>query len=415
MPIPRDPRLDSTLALLREGYEFIPARARRYGTDLFEARLMLQPTVCMTGAEAASVFYADGRFTRSRALPPSALTLLQDQRSVAVLDGRAHRHRKEMFLKLMAPGRFDELVELAAAEWRSAADRWGRRDVVVLHEAAQEILCRAACTWAGVPLGESGVRQRTDEFAAMIDGSGAAGPRQLRGQALRRRTERWLRRMVERARSGELDFPPGSAAHAIVWHRDEAGEVLDARVAAVELINVLRPIVAVANYVTFAGLALHEHPEAAERVRAGGTAEVEQFVNEVRRLSPFFPFVAGRVATPFEWRGHDFRPGLLVLLDLYGTNRDPRVWNDADDFRPERFDGRDDDPFAPIPQGGGDPRVTHRCPGEWITVALTAGSVRFLASEITYEVPDQDLHVDLSRMPTVPASGFVIRRVRPAG
>ena len=121
VPIPRDPTPDCTLALLREGYEFIRHRAERYSTDAFAARLMLQPTVCMTGAEAASVFYADGRLSRSRALPRSALTLLQDERSVAVLDGRAHRHRKRMFLQLLAPGSFDRLVDLAEAEWRGAA------------------------------------------------------------------------------------------------------------------------------------------------------------------------------------------------------------------------------------------------------------------------------------------------------
>ena len=147
-------------------------------------------------------------------------------------------------------------------------------------------------------------------------------------------------------------------------------------------------------------------------MRAGGAPELECFVQEVRRTTPFFPFVAGRVALPFEWRGHDFSRGLLVLLDIYGTNRDPRVWEDADAFSPERFDGWTGDPFVPIPQGGGDPTVTHRCPGEWITAALTESAVRFLTGAITYDVPEQDLHVALSRMPARPASGFVIRRVR---
>jgi hypothetical protein len=43
---------DRTLALLSEGYSFIPERCRRLGTDVFETRIMLTKVVCMTGEEA---------------------------------------------------------------------------------------------------------------------------------------------------------------------------------------------------------------------------------------------------------------------------------------------------------------------------------------------------------------------------
>lgn len=62
-PIPRDPGFDGTLALLAEGYPFISTRCRRYGSDLFETRLMLRKVVCMTGPKAAQTCYVPGRFT----------------------------------------------------------------------------------------------------------------------------------------------------------------------------------------------------------------------------------------------------------------------------------------------------------------------------------------------------------------
>lgn len=43
--MPRDQALDSTIALLNEGYAFIPNRCRRYQTDIFETRLLLQKTI----------------------------------------------------------------------------------------------------------------------------------------------------------------------------------------------------------------------------------------------------------------------------------------------------------------------------------------------------------------------------------
>ncbi|MGH2946921.1 MAG: cytochrome P450 [Solirubrobacteraceae bacterium] len=107
-----------------------------------------------------------------------------------------------------------------------------------------------------------------------------------------------------------------------------------------------------------------------------------------------------------------FPRGRRVLLDVCGTNRDARHWDDPDQFRPERFRDWQGDPFTLIPQGGGDHRTGHRCRGEWVTIALTKATVEFLTSSIAYDVPAQDLRVRLSRIPAIPQSGFVIRHVR---
>ena len=48
-----------------------------------------------------------------------------------------------------------------------------------------------------------------------------------------------------------------------------------------------------------------------------------------------------------------------------------------------------------------------------VTVELTKSALRLLASEVAYEVPPQDLTIDLARMPTLPASGFVMEGLRP--
>ena len=40
-------------------------------------------------------------------------------------------------------------------------------------------------------------------------------------------------------------------------------------------------------------------------------------------------------------------------------------------------------------------------------------AVRLLTTEVRYDVPDQDLSIDLSRMPAQPKSRFVIRNARP--
>jgi fatty-acid peroxygenase len=86
-----------------------------------------------------------------------------------------------MFMSLMSPEGLQQLVDTTATQWRAHVKRWGNmKEVVLLHE-VEEMLCRASCGWAGVPLSEAGSKQRTHEFAAMLEGAGSAGPRNWRG------------------------------------------------------------------------------------------------------------------------------------------------------------------------------------------------------------------------------------------
>src|SRR3546814_1441299 len=89
-----------------------------------------------------------------------------------------------------------------------------------------------------------------------------------------------------------------------------------------ELINVLRPTVAVAWYVTFAALALHQYPECRQRIAAAQEGYLECFVQEVRRFYPFFPVVAARTRHEFEWKGYRLPGRTRVFLDFYGTDHD---------------------------------------------------------------------------------------------
>ena len=415
-PIPCDPAPDSSIALLREGYGFIPTRCRRYGSDLFETRLMLQRAVCMTGADAARQFYRPDQFTRRGGMPQSTFALIQDNGSVMAMDGEAHRWRKAMFLSLVQPEALRRLADATAAEWRARIRLWPGMAEVTMLEEAQLALCAAVCAWAGLALDANQVRRRTREFAAMVDGTGSVGPRNWRGHWMRSGTERWMRNLIRRIRSGEVAVAENSAAEVVAQHRDRAGRPLDVRVAAVELINVLRATVANARYVVFGALALHEHPQCRETLHGGGDAAMERFVHEVRRFYPFIPFIGGRVLQPFEWRGHGFAQGDWVLMDLYGTNHDPRSWDAPDAFRPERFHNWDGDPYTLVSHGAGDHAAGHRCPGEWITVEQVKTMLSILVHEVSYDVPLQNLAIDLHRMPALPASRLVVTRVqgRPA-
>jgi fatty-acid peroxygenase len=402
---PRVRELDSGAALFREGYLFGTRRFTQCRSDVVRLRIAGRRAVLVFGEQAAAEFYAPGRMTRRRALPMPALTLLLDVGSVALLDDAAHRHRKQMFLSLMTPAALEEIGELFEKSWHEVLARRGPGRAVLL-DVAHEALLRAVCAWSGVPLRESEVARRVREFAAMVEGAGSIGPRNWRGQLRRRRSERWMRDHVEHVRAHGPGDAAGRPLAVVAAHRELDGSPLDHEVAAVELINVLRPTLAVARYVVFLAHALYTHPETAARV-----AEEDDyrtwFVQEVRRDYPFFPLVGGRVRQAFDWRGEHFPVGAWVLLDLQATNHDPRTWQDPEAFWPERFRHWNGSAFALVPQGGGDHETGHRCAGEWLTIELMTRAARLLAAHVAC-LPAQDLSIDLTRMPAKPSSGVVL-------
>jgi fatty-acid peroxygenase len=219
-------------------------------------------------------------------------------------------------------------------------------------------------------------------------------------------------------RAGRSTAPAGSVLDVVAHHRDSEGELLESRVAAVEVLNVVRPTVAVCWFVAFAAHALHRWPENRDRLRTGDPVFATAFAHEVRRYYPFAPFIGGRSPREVEWEGERVPAGSMVLLDLFGQNHDPQLFPEPYAFRPERFlteDGADLRPIGPwelVPQGAGDPRTGHRCPGEDVTLALlSALAVRLARLEDT--LPPQDLSISLRRIPARPASRVVLTGVRP--
>lgn len=103
------------------------------------------------------------------------------------------------------------------------------------------------------------------------------------------------REVIEDVRSGKLQTPEGSALYEMAFHTELDGNRLDSHMAAVELINVLRPIAAISYFITFSALALHDYPEYRGKLRSRDDQEAERFAHEVRRYYPFAPFLGAIV------------------------------------------------------------------------------------------------------------------------
>lgn len=411
-PVPRLGGFDHTLAFLREGYNFIGRRCERLESERFLTRIMLSPVLCMRGAEAAEIFYGQNRFTRQGALPPTTLRLLQDKGSVQQLDGQAHRYRKSLFVELlMSADAEGGLLELFREEWRRARDSWSRRQQIVLYDEANLVITRSICRWTGIPLEGKSAEEMTAELASMVENAGSVSPGVLLALARRRRTEGYLEELVRNIRKGQAPVAAEAPAARIAFFRDTEGKLLSESAAAVEILNILRPTLAVGRYIVFVAFALKEYPQWRSKLKGAGDEDYDFFAEEVRRLYPFFPVVGGLATETFEWRGHSIDKDDWVLLDLHGTNHHPRLFEAPYDFKPERRLSWRDQSYDFIPQGAGQAPHTHRCPGEQFTVALMREAARMLIEEMDYELPRQDFSVAFNRMPTMPKSGMILANI----
>lgn len=409
--IPSATGFDSTLALLRNPYGFIRQTCRHLDADLFETRILLRKTICMTGAAAAEAFYREEQLIREGSMPSRIQKTLLGEGGVQGLDGATHQHRKKMFMSMMGTEHIAALQGMSLHMLDNFAPDWEARNEVVFYDEVREMLTRAVCAWCGVPIPEAEVATRTAQLTSLIQDAGAIGPKHWAARLARHRLEKWAARMIQQVHDGELQPTQESALHFIATWRDLDGELLNPRVAAVELLNVLRPTVAVSVFIVQTAHALYRYPEWQEKLR-NDEGLLEPFVQEVRRLYPFFPAVAARVKSTFEWQGYRFPKGHRVLLDLYGTNTDRRSWDAPLEFRPERFRGRAENPYDFIPQGGGNHYTNHRCPGEWIAISQMKAFCRYLVNDIDYDVPDQDLELDPGELPSLPQNRFIMRNVR---
>lgn len=415
--VPTRARVDRSLALLREGYRFVDRR-RREGDGptpsdrAVELRLLGQRTVLLGGRDAVRFFYDQTLFRRRDAIPRPLANTLFGKGAVHVHDGEAHLHRKAMFMRLLSTEQAVRVGAITDELWRVAVQRWRSEGRVVLFDEAVRVIGVGICRWAGLPLTPDNAPRRVRDLERIVDGFGSVGLPHAQARLARKRSEHWVKGVVADVRAGRLVAPPGSALDVVTSFTDLDGRPLDDRTAAVELLNMVRPSVAVAWFVAFSGLALHENPSWRARL-AAGTGEdldrdLEAFAHEVRRLYPFAPVVGARAARDLTWRGHSVPEGRLVLLDLHGMNHDPHVWPDPDRFDPGRFVGRQPDAFTYVPQGGADPHTGHRCAGERVTVELLKSAVRALVG-VRWDVPEQDLTYPLSRTPTRPRSGVVLQ------
>lgn len=409
--IPKEEGIDHSLSVLKEGYDYIPNRMKQFESSIFETKLLGERVICLTGEEAGELFYDNEKFVRAGAAPKHVKKTLLGDKGVHTLVGRRHHHRKAMFMELMNDAHIKQLGKLVADEWETKLNIWGDGKNINLYETSQEVLTRSVVRWAGVPLEEKDVSQRTKQLVSLFESPTSVDLEYLQGSRARKDLEEWIIGLIQDVRGGRLQPPLGTALLTFSEHRDLEGQLLDEHTAAVEVLNILRPTVAVSIYIAFLGHALIMHPEERNKLEESNEGKLENFVEEVRRLYPFFPFNAARVKEDFVWKEFSFEKETLVIFDFHGTDHEEKNWPDPYAFQPDRFNEDVKTLYNFVPQGGGEYATSHRCAGEWITIEAMKTSLDYLANRMEFDVPEQSMSISKTSIPTIPEDEILLNNV----
>jgi fatty-acid peroxygenase len=402
---------DLAIALLRRGYDALPdlwSQAPTARSDLVWTRLLGRRAMVVRGPDGARLFYDDSLVERSGVVPPPLGHLLFGKGAVHGLDGAEHRTRKAMFVDVLTPARVETLGCDVAGELEDAVLSWPRRQPVRLFHELVRVYGTCVLPWAGIEVGPAESAAVATRMARIVDGFGFAPRAYAAGWVARVWSNRWATACVREARAGGRRPAEGTMLHALSLG---PGGDLPPDVAGMELINVIRPTVAVAWLGVFAALALVENPHVGPVLGdPDRRTERRHFADEVRRTTPFVPALAGRVRRTTSWHGARLGAGDLLVLDVPATNHHGETWRDPRTFRPERFREQTPDAFEHVPQGGGDVRRGHRCPGEEVAMTLLDRTLLRLARTgftVSGRAPD------LTRIPTLPRR-VLVDAVEPA-
>lgn len=395
---------------LDEGYLLLSELRKEANAPVVKARLLNKEVIAIYGKEAAKKFYDPQNFKREGAMPKIVLKTLFGENGVQTLDGQAHEHRKTIFMDLMTPKRMEEYHRILDKNLTQKLDQ--QQGEFELFDLAKDVLFRSICEWAGIDLSQFS-KKEVDQLAeyqiSMISSAVTNPATHIKGIDNRKKSEKWAQSLIENARTNPVAGKDDVALYAFAKATDDHGELLPIDVAAVELLNVIRPTVALTVWIALMGHALFNRTDIYQRLHAEFDQLQDSFIQEMRRYYPFFPMLPAFAKQDVEVDGYLIPKDSWVVLDLYGTNHDDRMIETPEVFRISRYLGKEkhisyDEEYEMIAQGGGKFEAMHRCAGEWITLHTLRVFSDQLVNKYQFSIPEQDWSIPMNQFPTYPKS-----------
>lgn len=321
------------------------------------------------------------------------IRVLVGDNSVLLLDREEHMRHRKLLLPSFHGERMRFYGKTMVDVTRQVMDSWRPGEAFSLHPHTQEITLQVILrTVFGL---EEGARSNElrDRLKVLLSRSEnraitlvmmyiSANP-ELEGRypwrfllRERNRVDEMVYRQIAERRRDERTIDRKDVLGMLLEAKDDEGNGMTD----VELRDELVTALAAGHETTATALAwaverILTHPHAYERLRAeirdvagNGDPDPEKLaslpyldatVKEVLRLRPVLPVVGRILKEPFTIGGYDLPAGTAVAPCIYLAQRDPNVYPEPEEFRPERFVGVQPDPYSWLPFGGG----VRRCVG----------------------------------------------------
>nr|AWX67427.1 flavonoid 3'-hydroxylase 6 [Salvia miltiorrhiza] len=117
---------------------------------------------------------------------------------------------------------------------------------------------------------------------------------------------------------------------------------------------------------------------------------IQAIVKETMRLHPVAPMLAPRIARhDCKVDGYDIKKGTQVLVNTWTIQRDPSIWENPNEFNPDRFIGKNIDvkgqDFELLPFGSG----RRMCPGYALGMKVIQSSLSNLLHGFNWKLPNE--------------------------
>ena len=432
MPIPKGPRfgLGTTLSYIRNPYGFFERSVRRYGQP-FGCHTMGGPLVLSGRPEdVRDIFRADPMIFEP--WNTDVLKPVLGSNSVILTSGTKHREYRKLLVPPFHGQRMRSYAQSMASAAHDCASKWHEGEDFRAYNFTQSVSLEVILdTVFGVtdPVVRSGLKALLPELLNLGNGLPMflkflrlpVVPSWRRFTAVRKQTDELIGQLI-RDRASSDDRGDDILSMLLEAEYDDGS-----RMDELEVRDQLLSILSAGHETTAIAMAwtlywLHRHPEKlnrllediSEQAPTGDPEALTQIpyldavVNESLRIHPVLPDLARKLSQDAELMGCKLKAGTAVGAVAFLTHRDPEIYENPDEWIPERFLDHKFSPFEFYPFGGGN----RRCIGAAFASFEAKVVLGTLLSAYHFELLDnRPLSVERRHITLMPRGGVRMRHL----